>query len=145
MDKRKIQRLNERFGTDIVYFKKSTIRCAGIGAFARKDIPEDMRLGEYQGRILSNEEALELPNSKSHYLFEINVRKGDNIYVDARLLKYANWCRFVNSIKKPHQRKKENVRYYQYGQKIWLKTTRDIKEGEELICDYGDEYWLDDE
>eukprot|EP01084_Bolivina_argentea_P034604 64058_1 len=141
MDERKLKRLNKRFGTQYIYLKKSTIRNAGLGAFAQMDIPEGLRLGEYKGRIISSNEASELPLSKSHYLFEIKLRDGKNKFVDARLLKYSNWCRFVNSIKKYHQKKKENVRYYQYNEKIWLKSTRHIKKGEELICDYGDEYW----
>ena len=110
-------------------------------AFVTMDIQEDVRLGEYKGQILSEYEADLLPISKCHYLFEIKIRSGDNIFVDARLLKHANWTRFVNSIKQRHQRKKENVRYYQYDKKIWLKTIRPIKKNEELICDYGDDYW----
>ena len=136
---------NKRFGNDLIYLKKSRMRNAGFGAFAKMDIPKGLRLAEYKGKRLTSEQVEKLPNSKLHYLFEINMKSGANVYVDARLMKYSNWCRYVNSIKKPHQKKKENVRYYQYKQKIWLKAMRKIKKGEELICDYGDEYWLDHE
>ena len=138
---RKIKRLNARFGNDYTYLKKSTIRNAGLGVFAKTDISEGIRLCEYKGQIITATEAAMLPPSKQSYLFEIKVRNGENLFVDARLLKHSNWSRFTNGIKKRHQKKKENIRYYQYKQKIWLKTMRHIKKDEELICDYGDYYW----
>ena len=141
----KTDRLNKKFANDLIYLKKSTIRKAGFGAFTKKDIAANTKLGEYKGKILSEREALALPNSKSHYLFEIKVRGGSNLFVDATSMRHSNWTRFINSVKQRHQRQKENVRYYQYKERIWIKTTRKIKQNEELIGDYGDEYWLENE
>lgn len=141
----KLHRLNKKYGTKRVLLKKSTIRNAGIGAFAAKPIPEGVRLGEYKGRILSEGEAHSLPHSKQCYLFEVKRKSGGNVLIDAYPMRTSNWTRFVNSIKKRHQRKKENVRYYQYKQKIWIKTMRAVDKGEELICDYGSDYWTEDE
>ena len=141
----RVKRLNKKFGTKRIYLKKSTIRNAGIGVFAAETIPSGVRLGEYKGRRLSEERAYSLPRSKQCYLFEVERRKAPNVLIDAYPLKTSIWTRFVNAFKTKKQSKKENVRYYQYAQKIWLKTTKQIKKGEELICDYGYDYWTDDE
>ena len=141
----KLHRLNKKYGTKRVTLKKSRIRNAGISAFAAKPISEGVRLGEYKGRILNEEEVVDLPHSKQCYLFEVKRKSGGNVLIDAYPMRTSNWTRFVNSIKKRHQRKKENAKYYQYAQKIWIKTTRAVGEGEELICDYGSDYWTDDE
>ena len=78
-------------------------------------------------------------------MFEVQKKvngKYKLFYIDARKKKYSNWARYVNGVKTPLQKKKNlNVRAYQYNEKIFYKTTRNIQQGEELFIDYGDSYW----
>ena len=63
-------------------------------------------------------------------------------YIDAQNKKKSNWLRYVNGAKTKSQKRKINVEAYQYGEKVFYRTIKKIKEKEELIIDYGDEYWL---
>merc|ERR1712000_612250 len=119
-----------------------------MGVFAIKNIPERTRLGEYQGKLISQDEYDNLPAEKCEYVFEIEHYKGGKrkkVYVDARFKKYSNWTRYVNGAKSAEQQDQVNVDSYQYRGKLFYRTTQPVKTGEELIVDYGSDYWTDDE
>ena len=135
---KKLRKLNEKFATDMVYLKQSKIRNAGIGVFAKQPIRRYARLGEYIGKVVNIND--QIPESKRNYLFEIQVRGGPNFYKDARKLDDANWTRYINGVRLESQRKKENVGFYQYKKRIWVKALKNIPRDEELIADYGEWY-----
>ena len=128
---------------DLILIKNSTVKSAGKGVFAKTLIPKGKRLCSYEGELLSEQEFDK--RSDTSYVFEVQKKvsgKYKLFYIDARKKKYSNWARYVNGVKTPFQKKKNlNVRAYQYNEKIFYKTTRNIKEGEELFIDYGDSYW----
>lgn len=132
--KSKIQKLNKRFGTNEVYFKKSELPNAGLGAFAKVNIPKGKRLGYYKGREIGEKEE---SYSKSKYIFVIHKKNGKNKYIDAENVNDSNFTHFVNAWKTKSQQKLNNVRYYQYKQQMWLKTMKKIPKDTELIADYG--------
>merc|ERR1712146_66786 len=104
------------------------------------------KLGEYRGRILTQEQFDKLRDSS--YVFEKQLRVGSKmqkLYVDARAIKHSNWTRYVNGAKTEDQQKLVNTECYQYGGKLWYRTTKEVLPGQELIIDYGDEYWSDSE
>lgn len=113
---------------------KSTIRGAGKGLFAAEDIRKGTRIGQYCGKRTRT-----YPRN-ADYAFAIDNGRKTEHYIDARksrcLLKYVNGAR----TRKQHRR--VNLEAYQYKKNIYYRSTRNIKKGEELILDYGDDYWV---
>jgi SET domain-containing protein len=116
--------------------KKSTIKNAGKGAFTNVYLPKGTTIGNYHGKKLTAAQYDKLPENKTDYLWEISTPKG-RMYIDAKLKKYGNWLRYLNDSKDS----RINVEPYQYKQKIYYRTTKNIKPGKELFISYGDEYW----
>ena len=139
----------------------------GFGAFSTIPIVQGEWIGDYEGEMLTAQEVkarywnLGKPKKADRrwkksrkrrgqgisgdYLFDL----GDDIYVDAEDIDASGWCRFMNHA---HETKEEcNVepassRMYSNGEdvilpRLWFIAKRDIEAGEELLYDYGDDYW----
>jgi hypothetical protein len=134
----------------------------GFGAFAARAFEADATVADYVGEQLTQEEKdVRYLKSKmtwkdrlrrkarqakgitvtGDYLFRVD---GDDLYVDAEDPAFANWCRFINHSSDANLRVK-SLAYsgYTQGPRVWFVATRDIKEGEELCFDYGDDYWFE--
>lgn len=99
---------------------------AGLGLFATRKFKKGERIIEYVGRIITNSESY---TSRSKYLFEVNGRKT----IDGSCR--TNIARYINHSCKPNC-EPEIVRG-----RIFIDAIRNIKEGEELVYDYGEEYF----
>ena len=108
--------------------KKSGIDKKGRGLYATKDIKEDAKLIDYKGKLITKkqtEESVKYDNSKPIYLFTLNKKydlDGDFSWNTARLINHS--C-------------DNNCDYDGKGLKLWVKSIKNIKKGEELTCDYG--------
>jgi uncharacterized protein len=99
---------------------------AGLGLFAAEDIKKGELIVEYIGTILSKEEADK--KTSSQYLFEVSR----NTTIDGtprwNIARYANHSCNGNAesdIKKG---------------RVFVKAIKNIKEGEEIVYDYGEEF-----
>lgn len=101
--------------------KTSTIPNAGKGLFATVDISKNTKLGEYKGKRLSEQQFQRTADTS--YVWEVSAR-GKNVYVDARRRVANNPLRYVNGAIFKRQKKKVNVEMYQYGQKVFYRTTK---------------------
>lgn len=98
---------------------------AGLGLFTTRPYKKGERIIEYFGREISKAEEY---SSKSKYLFEVNSRKTiDGTQRD-------NFARYINHSCKPNC--EPNI----VRGKIFIDALKNIKEGEELSYDYGEEY-----
>ena len=125
---------------DLIDIKKSTIPKAGKGAFAKTRIGCGTRIGEYNGR-LHDYASYENLNDKL-YVFEVAKKHKDRyhlFFIDAK--KEGGYLRYVNGAMTSAQRKKINVEAYQYGERIFFRANKNIKPGQEILIDYGDNYW----
>jgi len=120
-----------------IEIKKSTIKGAGKGTFAKCDIPKGVTIGEYLGQEYSDEDA---NNVNSSYLYNISKNGKVSKVIDGKFKKYSSWVRYVNSPKYDGQ---GNTEFYQYAQRGFLKTTKVIPAGQEIFVYYGDSY-IDD-
>jgi hypothetical protein len=132
-------------GKTYTYFRiliaPSTIPEAGLGAYAMDEIPRGAR-DTYIGEFASKS------NVNSYYSWEIlpynknGVQKvGDPIgYADAENPEKASWTRYANC---GLTKRSNNLEVDQLYDKILYKTTRTIKQGEELFIDYGFDYRRD--
>ena len=98
---------------------------AGLGLFAVSPIPKGACVIEYTGVPITAEER---EKSNSLYLFEINSRK--TIDGSPRW----NTARYINHSCKP------NCEIEIYKGRVWVFARRNIKPGEELGYDYGEDY-----
>ena len=65
------------------------------------------------------------------------------LYVDAEDGTRSNWCRFINHAPEPecNLRCRSLAADMHGNPRIWFVALRDIEAGEELLYDYGDNYW----
>jgi SET domain-containing protein len=97
----------------------------GLGLFALKPMPAGQKIIEYTGQIIPIEEA---NKSRSKYLFELDDKRA--IDGSAR----SNTARYINHSCEP------NAKGFTTGSRIWIWSLRDVKAGEEITIDYGEEY-----
>jgi SET domain-containing protein len=100
---------------------------AGLGLFADEDIKKGTYIIQYVGNKITNKEAAEKPN---RYLFDLNKRftlDGSPRY---------NIARYVNHLCKTY-----NADSCDDKGKIFYEANRDIKKGEEITTDYGEEHF----
>ena len=117
-----------------IEIKESTIPNAGKGAFATIDIPIHTTIGEYLGK---NYIGNDMENAHGAYLFSVRVKDKEIKIIDGKSKSLSSWVRFVNS---PLKFEDGNSHFYQYNQRIFIKTRKPIKKGEEIFAYYGDEY-----
>lgn len=99
---------------------------AGLGLFATRAFKKGERIIEYVGRTLSKAEEY---SSRSKYLFEVNSRKT----IDG--MSRSNIARYINHSCKP------NCEPEIERGRIFIDAIKNIKVGEELHYDYGEEYF----
>lgn len=129
------------FAPLMLYVKKSRIPKAGKGLFTDKDIKKDEIVCEYEGEKLTWKECLkrnEVQKGKGAYYFHIN----DKNCIDAQ---YTTWAlgRYANDAAGPGRIAgvRNNSRYDVIKGKPYIRATRNIKAGSEILVSYGKEYW----
>lgn len=138
--KKDLKKLKEMFDTKKYYLDRSTIKQAGYGVYCKRDIQAKTRVDEYVGEIIDDEEGAKRQDKT--YFFRVMYKDGNSHIIDALPHEHSNIMKFVNGVKTAQQRKRQNCEAYQHGSKIYYRTTRDVKAGEELLVDYGPTYWL---
>lgn len=102
---------------------------AGLGLFAGENIKKGEMIIEYIGNILNKEEADKKVSSQ--YLFEINRNKTIDGTPRWNIARYANHSCTPNAesdVKKG---------------RVFVIAIKNIKEGEEIVYDYGEEFVLE--
>jgi SET domain-containing protein len=98
----------------------------GLGLYAVNDIPKDAKIIEYTGRLIRNEVADTLWN---RYLYTVNSRWTVDGSSRRNIARYANHsCR-------------PNAYSDTKGKRIYIYARRKIKAGEEIVYDYGKDYF----
>lgn len=100
----------------------------GFGIFATRPIKKRIRLAEYKGPILTQEEADQAERRGNRYLYEVSK----NRTIDGT--PHANIARYFNHSCNP------NAESIIWRGRVFIKSLRDIKPGEEIVYDYGTDY-----
>lgn len=101
---------------------------AGLGLFANEDIKKGQFIIEYVGEMISNDEA---DKRGGRYLFEVNSKWT----IDGS--DRSNTARYINHSCRPNSESDEVKR------KIKFYALKNIKKGDEITVDYGEEYVTD--
>jgi SET domain-containing protein len=117
-----------------LFVRPSGLAGAGNGLFTKIFIPKKTRIVEYKGRIINWKE-VDADNPYIYYVKRYHV-------IDARPYKkafarYANDARGLQKIKAM----RNNSKYIEEGLKVFIESVRDIHPDEEILVDYGKEYW----
>jgi SET domain-containing protein len=102
-----------------------TSRMAGKGLFAPQEIKKGIRLIQYTGQRISQEETADRLNQGNQYIFTFN----DRYNIDSKTL--TNKARSINHPCDP------NCEMLITQRTIWIVAKHDIQEGEELSDNYG--------
>jgi hypothetical protein len=100
----------------------------GLGLFATRLIKRRSRIAEYKGPLLTGKAAERAEAGSNRYLFEINSRWT----IDGKSRK--NLARYANHSCNP------NAEPIIVKRRVFISALRDIKPGEEITYDYGNDY-----
>ncbi len=116
--------IETRTDTNAKYKLKVKKSAAGLGLFADEDIPSGKRIIEYIGNVCPS------TNEKENkYIFNVSSKidiDGSPRYNTARYINHSCDPNAESSVKKGH---------------VWICSVRDIKAGEEINYDYGEDYF----
>ncbi|EFO22150.2 SET domain-containing protein [Loa loa] len=113
--------------------KTSKIPKAGLGVFAKMDIPIGLVFGPYQGILLSDPKKAD----QNGYSWEIRISGKPSQYIDGSDPRYSNWMRYINSSRFENE---QNLIAFQYNGSVYYRVFRPISEGIELLVWYGNKY-----
>jgi hypothetical protein len=101
---------------------------AGLGLFAQEPIKKGEIIIEYIGNILTKEEAEKI--NTNQYLFEVNKNKTIDGSVRWNIARYCNHaCEEAGNAESDIKKGR-----------VFIKAIKNIKEGEEIVYDYGEEF-----
>ena len=117
--------------------KRSTIPNAGKGLFTKVFIPKGTRIVEYKGRV-STWKDVDHNEGKNGYIYYVTR----NYVIDASPYKKA-LARYANDAKGLHRVKgiDNNCIYQLYDGKVYIESVKDIPANNEILVEYGKEYW----
>lgn len=102
---------------------------AGLGLFAGEAIKKGEVIIEYIGNILNEEEAEKVKTNQ--YLFEVKKSKT----IDGRVR--WNIARYCNHACEEATNAESEIK----KGRVFIQATKNIKEGEEIVYDYGEEFY----
>jgi len=100
----------------------------GFGLFATRPIKKNTRLAEYVGPILDVEEAEKAERRGNRYLYEVSKHRT----IDGTTRR--NVARYFNHSCNP------NAESFTWRGRVFIRSIRNIKPGEEIVYDYGTDY-----
>lgn len=101
---------------------------AGLGLFAGEDIKKGELIIEYIGNILNKEESDKVASNQ--YLFEVNR----NHTIDGSVR--WNIARYCNHACEEAANAESEIK----SKRVLVRATKDIKNGEEIVYDYGEDF-----
>lgn len=120
-----------------VQVKESTLPNAGKGLFARTFIPRGTRIVEYKGKITTWKEVDDNDGNNGYIYYVKRNHVIDAARHRAALARYANDARGLQRVKGVSN----NSEYVEDGLKVFIEARKDIHPGQEILVEYGKEYW----
>lgn len=121
-----------------VVLRPSSITGAGNGVYTLKDINRGDDLGYYIGEVLTENEFENryAKDGYGEYVLRIPDKNAEGKFIIIDAKNHYNWVSRVNAPKGTKKRK--NIYWDNEGR---VYASRNIKAGEELFVDYGNDYW----
>jgi hypothetical protein len=129
---------------------KTSRVCDGLGVFATREFPRDYTVCEYFGEILTEQQVRDKRKRNPSYDATYLLQLTHDCNIDPDKATDGGVARYINDILPQqvekagaHKKQPHNVIYVNnlVKNKVTVKTTRRVKEGEELYVKYGAGYW----
>ncbi len=120
-----------------VEVKLSKLPKAGKGLFAKEFIPKNTRIVEYKGKITTWKEVDDNDGNNGYIYYVKRHHVIDASRYSSALARYANDARGLQRVKGMTN----NSEYVEDGLKVYIESRKDIPAGEEILVEYGKEYW----
>lgn len=120
-----------------VEVKESVLPGAGKGLFAKEFIPKGSRIVEYKGKITTWGEVEHNDGANGYIYYVKRNHVIDASRTPSALARYANDARGLQRVKGI----RNNAAYVEEGIKVYIESRKDIPAGEEILVEYGKEYW----
>ena len=117
--------------------KKSTLPEADKGLFTKSLIPAGTHIIEYKGRVTTWNEVKETEADNAYIMYVNRDHVINALPYKKALARYANDAKGVGKIRGL----RNNAVYATVKKRVYIKATREIKPGEEILVDYGKSYW----
>jgi len=138
----------QRGRSKTVLLGESQLKGCGYGLFTAEDIGADEFVIEYMGELITHDEGVRREarrgnvfNQESNASYLFTLLENDGIWVDAAI--YGNLSRYINHAGE-HDKRGCNITpkilYVNGDFRIKFTATRDIKAGEELFFNYGENF-----
>jgi hypothetical protein len=113
-----------------------SIGAAGSGLYASRPYNSGDVIVEYTGKIISVEDS-EKKKKNRNYFFEVRRGRKPVYVIDSANNRNSSAAKFVNTVLEFGDRRR-NAEFVQRNMKIYLKATKSIKRGQEIIGYYGE-------
>lgn len=120
-----------------LFIKKSKLPSAGKGLFTKIDIAKGTRLVEYKGKLKKWKEVKAQDGHNGYLMYITRNAVIDALPATHTLGRYANDAKGLSRITGV----RNNSEYVSEGNRCYIEATRRIKKGEEILVDYGREFW----
>jgi len=120
-----------------LYLKKSGIPGSGKGVFTKVDIPKGTRIVEYKGKLVAWKD-VKHEDGHNPYIFKLNARQALNgLHYTHTFGRYINDARGFSRA----EGLRNNSEFIVEGKRVFFDATRPIKKGQEILVDYGGNFW----
>ncbi|MFM7017019.1 MAG: SET domain-containing protein-lysine N-methyltransferase [Bacteroidota bacterium] len=127
----------------MLYLKKSLIPGAGKGLFVKKDLKKGEIVCEYEGEIVPWS-VCEKRAEEGHegYAFFITKNKCIDAYFTKDAIgRYANDAKGIGRVEGLRNNAQYEIKTRQGEKRVFIVATRTIKANDEVLVDYGKDYW----
>ena len=127
----------------MLYLKKSLIPGAGKGLFVKNEIKKGEIVCEYEGEIVpwSVCEKRAEEGHEGYAFFITKNRCVDAYFTKEAMARYANDAKGIGRVEGLKNNSQYEIKTRQGEKRVFIVATRTIKANDEVLVDYGKDYW----
>ncbi len=127
----------------MLYLKKSLIPGAGKGLFVKNEVKKGEIVCEYEGEIVpwSVCEKRAEEGHEGYAFFITKNRCVDAYFTKEAIGRYANDAKGIGRVEGLKNNAQYEIKTRQGEKRVFIVATRTIKANDEVLVDYGKDYW----
>jgi SET domain-containing protein len=127
----------------MLYLKKSLIPGAGKGLFVKNEIKKGEIVCEYEGEIVpwSVCEKRAEEGHEGYAFFITKNRCVDAYFTKEAIARYANDAKGIGRVEGLKNNAQYEIKTRQGEKRVFIVAIKNIKPNDEVLVDYGKEYW----